>query len=105
MELISRMKMTRFQTFWIQMRQNKPLDESRKTGQTSGMEMAFTLEIINQVVVQCHYIYKRKMAFSSLRFGQFCDFRPKICFSAFGSKRFEKLPFSSSSLTLSIVLH
>ncbi|MFS8010513.1 hypothetical protein Hanom_Chr14g01297991 [Helianthus anomalus] len=35
MELTSRMKMTRFQTFWIQMRKNKPLDESRKTGQTT----------------------------------------------------------------------
>ncbi|MFS7981341.1 hypothetical protein Hanom_Chr10g00949771 [Helianthus anomalus] len=34
MELTSRMKMARFQTFWIQMRKNKHLDESRKTGQT-----------------------------------------------------------------------
>ncbi|MFS7889392.1 hypothetical protein Hanom_Chr00s000004g01606491 [Helianthus anomalus] len=35
------------------------------------------------------------MPFSSLRFGKFCDFRPKVCFSAsaFGSKRFEILPF------------
>ncbi|MFS7960020.1 hypothetical protein Hanom_Chr08g00698051 [Helianthus anomalus] len=29
------------------------------------------------------------MSFSSLRFGQFCDFSSKICFSASGSKRFE----------------
>ncbi|MFS7888281.1 hypothetical protein Hanom_Chr00s000001g01593091 [Helianthus anomalus] len=29
------------------------------------------------------------MPFSSLRFGQFCDFRPKVCFSASGSKRFK----------------
>ncbi|MFS7911310.1 hypothetical protein Hanom_Chr02g00116591 [Helianthus anomalus] len=29
-------------TFWIQMRKNKPLDESRKTGQTLGMKMAFS---------------------------------------------------------------
>ncbi|MFS8015411.1 hypothetical protein Hanom_Chr15g01356121 [Helianthus anomalus] len=35
MELMSRMKMARFQTFWVQMQKNKPLDESRKTGQTS----------------------------------------------------------------------
>ncbi|MFS8015748.1 hypothetical protein Hanom_Chr15g01360301 [Helianthus anomalus] len=28
------------------------------------------------------------MPFSSMRFGQFCDFRPKVCFSAAGSKRF-----------------
>ncbi|MFS7943500.1 hypothetical protein Hanom_Chr06g00500981 [Helianthus anomalus] len=41
MELTSLMKMTRFQTFWIQMRKNKPLNESRKTGQTSGTKMAF----------------------------------------------------------------
>ncbi|MFS7958079.1 hypothetical protein Hanom_Chr07g00673971 [Helianthus anomalus] len=39
------------------------------------------------------------MPFSSLRFGQFCDFRPKVCFSASGSKRFEILPFSFGSLT------
>ncbi|MFS7995986.1 hypothetical protein Hanom_Chr12g01124581 [Helianthus anomalus] len=36
------------------------------------------------------------MPFSSLRFGQFCDFRPKVCFSASGSKRFEILPFCSA---------
>ncbi|MFS7950446.1 hypothetical protein Hanom_Chr07g00583291 [Helianthus anomalus] len=35
--------MARFQTFWIQMRKNKHLDESRKTDQTSGTKMAFTL--------------------------------------------------------------
>ncbi|MFS7991032.1 hypothetical protein Hanom_Chr12g01066031 [Helianthus anomalus] len=44
------------------------------------------------------------MPFSSLRFGQLCDFRPKVCFSASGSKRFEILPFSSGSLTPSIFL-
>ncbi|MFS7972937.1 putative tetratricopeptide-like helical domain superfamily, protein NPG1 [Helianthus anomalus] len=32
MKLTSRMKMTRFKTFWIQMWKNKPLDESHKTG-------------------------------------------------------------------------
>ncbi|MFS7923521.1 hypothetical protein Hanom_Chr03g00261671 [Helianthus anomalus] len=36
MELMSRMKMARFQTFWVQTRKNKPLDESHKTGQTLG---------------------------------------------------------------------
>ncbi|MFS7907465.1 hypothetical protein Hanom_Chr01g00071661 [Helianthus anomalus] len=41
MELTSRIKMVRFQTFWIQMRKNKPLDKSRKTGQTLGTKMAF----------------------------------------------------------------
>ncbi|MFS7991508.1 hypothetical protein Hanom_Chr12g01071531 [Helianthus anomalus] len=35
------MKMTRFQTFCIQIRKNKPLDESCKTGQTSRMKMTF----------------------------------------------------------------
>ncbi|MFS8004719.1 hypothetical protein Hanom_Chr13g01229071 [Helianthus anomalus] len=42
------------------------------------------------------------MPFSSLRLGQFCDFRSKVCFSVFGSKKFKLLPFSSSSLTPSI---
>ncbi|MFS7915279.1 putative non-specific serine/threonine protein kinase [Helianthus anomalus] len=41
MESTSRMKMARFQIFWIQMRKNKPLDESRKTNQTFGTKMAF----------------------------------------------------------------
>ncbi|MFS7988914.1 putative myosin ATPase [Helianthus anomalus] len=45
-----------------------------------------------------------KMPLLSLRFGQLCDFRPKVCFSAYGSKRFEILPFSSGSLTPSIFL-
>ncbi|MFS7952574.1 hypothetical protein Hanom_Chr07g00608521 [Helianthus anomalus] len=44
------------------------------------------------------------MLFLSLRFGQFCDFRPNVCFSAFGSKRFQILPYSSGSLTSSIFL-
>ncbi|MFS7937846.1 hypothetical protein Hanom_Chr05g00432571 [Helianthus anomalus] len=39
------------------------------------------------------------MPFSSLGFGQFCDFRPKACFSASKSKRFKILSFSSDSLT------
>ncbi|MFS7922344.1 hypothetical protein Hanom_Chr03g00247971 [Helianthus anomalus] len=39
------MKMARFQTFWIHMRKNKHLDESRKTGQTSGTKMAFYPQI------------------------------------------------------------
>ncbi|MFS8027210.1 hypothetical protein Hanom_Chr16g01495891 [Helianthus anomalus] len=41
MGLTSWMKMTRFQTFWIQMRKNKPLDESRETSQTLRTKMAF----------------------------------------------------------------
>ncbi|MFS7983677.1 hypothetical protein Hanom_Chr11g00977341 [Helianthus anomalus] len=41
MELTSRIKMTRFQTFWIQMQKNKPLDESRKNSQ--GRKCHFTL--------------------------------------------------------------
>ncbi|KAF5776932.1 hypothetical protein HanXRQr2_Chr12g0529771 [Helianthus annuus] len=43
-----------------------------------------------------------KMSFSTLTFGRFCDFRPKVCFSTSGSKRFEILPFSSDPLTPSI---
>ncbi|MFS7942638.1 hypothetical protein Hanom_Chr06g00490691 [Helianthus anomalus] len=45
-----------------------------------------------------------KMPFSSLRFGQFCAFCPKVCFSTSGSKKFEILLFSFSSLTPSIFL-
>ncbi|MFS8034580.1 hypothetical protein Hanom_Chr17g01582841 [Helianthus anomalus] len=41
MELTSQMKMARFQNIWIQMRKNKPLNESRKTGQTSGAKIAY----------------------------------------------------------------
>ncbi|MFS8028201.1 hypothetical protein Hanom_Chr16g01507691 [Helianthus anomalus] len=41
MELASCMKMARCKTFWIQMRKNKPLDESRKSSQTSGTKMTF----------------------------------------------------------------
>ncbi|MFS8027007.1 hypothetical protein Hanom_Chr16g01493401 [Helianthus anomalus] len=42
MELTSRMKMVRFQTFWIQMRNNKPSEESRKTDQTQRPKWHFT---------------------------------------------------------------
>ncbi|KAF5777813.1 hypothetical protein HanXRQr2_Chr12g0540071 [Helianthus annuus] len=38
-----------------------------------------------------------------MRFGHFCDICPKVCFFAYGSKRFEILPFSSSSLTLNSI--
>ncbi|MFS7916124.1 hypothetical protein Hanom_Chr02g00173441 [Helianthus anomalus] len=48
MELTSRMKMARFQTFWIQMRKNKPLDESCKTSQISGTKMTFYSFICHQ---------------------------------------------------------
>ncbi|MFS7988190.1 hypothetical protein Hanom_Chr11g01031761 [Helianthus anomalus] len=60
-------------------------------------------EQINTIMLEL-YFKKRQMPFSSMRFGQFCDFRPKVCFSASGSKRFKILPFSSGLLTLSIFL-
>ncbi|MFS7958251.1 hypothetical protein Hanom_Chr07g00676031 [Helianthus anomalus] len=50
MELTSRMKIARFQTFWIQMRKNKPLDEIRKTGQTAGTKMAFYSPYIEIII-------------------------------------------------------
>ncbi|MFS8014840.1 hypothetical protein Hanom_Chr15g01349221 [Helianthus anomalus] len=56
---------------------------------------------ISRVVI----ITASKMSFSSLRVGQFCDFRLKACFSAYGSKRFKILLFSSDSLTSFIFLH
>ncbi|MFS8004843.1 hypothetical protein Hanom_Chr13g01230511 [Helianthus anomalus] len=44
------MKMARFQIFWIQKQKNKPLDESRKTGQTSGTKMTFySLQKVNNL--------------------------------------------------------
>ncbi|MFS7941900.1 hypothetical protein Hanom_Chr06g00481771 [Helianthus anomalus] len=46
-KLTSRMKMTIFQTFWIQMRKNKLLDQSCKASQTSGKIMAiYSIKII-----------------------------------------------------------
>ncbi|MFS7940929.1 hypothetical protein Hanom_Chr05g00470101 [Helianthus anomalus] len=42
------------------------------------------------------------MPFLSPRFGRFCNFRPKVCFSTSRSKRFEILAFSSGLLTPSI---
>ncbi|MFS8021983.1 hypothetical protein Hanom_Chr16g01433951 [Helianthus anomalus] len=41
MELTSRINMAKYQSFRIQMRKNKPLDESCKAGQTSGTKMAY----------------------------------------------------------------
>ncbi|MFS7984437.1 hypothetical protein Hanom_Chr11g00986431 [Helianthus anomalus] len=51
MELTSQMKMTRFQTFWIQMQKNKPLDESRKNGQTSWTKMIFSSKLIKKLTL------------------------------------------------------
>ncbi|MFS7996410.1 hypothetical protein Hanom_Chr12g01129681 [Helianthus anomalus] len=51
MELTSRMKMSSLQTFWIQMRKNKPLDESGKTGQTSGPKKAFYFRIEEETIL------------------------------------------------------
>ncbi|MFS7935352.1 hypothetical protein Hanom_Chr05g00402421 [Helianthus anomalus] len=59
------------------------------------------------MAVKCHFLHcikKSKMPFSSLRFGHFCNFCPKVCFFTSGSKRFEILPFSSGSLIPSIFL-
>ncbi|MFS8027954.1 hypothetical protein Hanom_Chr16g01504811 [Helianthus anomalus] len=50
MELTSGMKMARFQTFWIRMRKNKPLDESRIIGQTSGTKMTFYSKQIKNAI-------------------------------------------------------
>ncbi|MFS7984954.1 hypothetical protein Hanom_Chr11g00992721 [Helianthus anomalus] len=41
MELRSWMKIARFQTFWIHIGKNKPLNESCNTGQTSRTKMTF----------------------------------------------------------------
>ncbi|MFS8003709.1 hypothetical protein Hanom_Chr13g01217061 [Helianthus anomalus] len=51
MEVTGQMKMARFQTFWIQMRKNKPLDESHKTDQTSGTKMAFYSNLFKVIII------------------------------------------------------
>ncbi|MFS8005452.1 hypothetical protein Hanom_Chr13g01237491 [Helianthus anomalus] len=56
MELTSRMKMEIFQTFWIQMQKNKPLNESRKTGQTSRTKMAFYSNEIYTFQIHVKYL-------------------------------------------------
>ncbi|MFS7921889.1 hypothetical protein Hanom_Chr03g00242231 [Helianthus anomalus] len=45
--------------------------------------------LVSFIIVVLLIFIKSKMPFSSLSFGQFCDFRPKVCFSASESKRFE----------------
>ncbi|MFS7940476.1 hypothetical protein Hanom_Chr05g00464921 [Helianthus anomalus] len=57
MELTSRMKIARFQTFCIQMQKNKPLDESRQAGQTSGMNIAVQ-STINIILTKIHFFMK-----------------------------------------------
>ncbi|MFS8008218.1 hypothetical protein Hanom_Chr14g01270131 [Helianthus anomalus] len=57
MELTSRIKMTRSQTFWIQMRKNKPLDEIRKTGQTAKHAPFFFFARWPQGCIRCSTPY------------------------------------------------
>ncbi|MFS7973104.1 hypothetical protein Hanom_Chr09g00852651 [Helianthus anomalus] len=52
MEVTSRMKMVRFQTICIQMQKNKPLNESHKTGQTSGTKMTFYSFFNNKLIYE-----------------------------------------------------
>ncbi|MFS7954739.1 hypothetical protein Hanom_Chr07g00634041 [Helianthus anomalus] len=47
--------MARFQTFWIQMRKNKPLDESCKTGQNLKDENAILL--VKRIIILDRSIY------------------------------------------------
>ncbi|MFS7979307.1 hypothetical protein Hanom_Chr10g00925791 [Helianthus anomalus] len=57
------MKITRFQIFWIQMRKNKPLDESRKTSRTSGTKNGILLSFISRIL-GCTYSYTTKWFFN-----------------------------------------
>ncbi|MFS7932965.1 hypothetical protein Hanom_Chr04g00374171 [Helianthus anomalus] len=65
------MKMAKFQTLWIQMRKKKPLDESRKTDQTSGtgdengvlLNIKITTFKIKQINIEITCLFR---AFSSL---------------------------------------
>ncbi|KAJ0913940.1 putative mitochondrial carrier domain protein [Helianthus annuus] len=78
------------------------VDAFRKTVCYEGFGALYKGLVPNSVKVNIRVFFSfffvfffSKMPFSSLRFGQFCDFCPKVCFSASGSKRFEILPFSS----------
>ncbi|MFS7933111.1 hypothetical protein Hanom_Chr04g00375921 [Helianthus anomalus] len=51
MKLTSLMKLARFRTFWIKIRKNKHLDESRKTSETLGMKMTFYSCIFKLTVI------------------------------------------------------
>ncbi|MFS7985989.1 hypothetical protein Hanom_Chr11g01005181 [Helianthus anomalus] len=44
------MKIARFQTFWIRMRKTNPLDESRKSVQTSGTKNGILLLYLHQII-------------------------------------------------------
>ncbi|MFS7980839.1 hypothetical protein Hanom_Chr10g00943901 [Helianthus anomalus] len=66
MELASRMKMARFQTFWIRMRKNNPLDKSCKTSQTSGTKMAFYSLKYNKNLNSLNLPQKRPSRFRNL---------------------------------------
>ncbi|MFS7974981.1 hypothetical protein Hanom_Chr10g00875151 [Helianthus anomalus] len=59
MELTSWMKIARFQTFWIQMRKNKPLGESRKSGQTSGTKYGILLFKLSTAITELRAINKQ----------------------------------------------
>ncbi|MFS7951645.1 hypothetical protein Hanom_Chr07g00597551 [Helianthus anomalus] len=71
MELTSQMKMARFHTFWIYMRKNKPLDESRKTDQTSRTKMAFYTKTNKQLGGCMHYAVKNRLWMPSNPFDPF----------------------------------
>ncbi|MFS7992042.1 putative mitochondrial carrier domain superfamily [Helianthus anomalus] len=68
MKLTSRTEMARFQTFWIQMWKNKPVDKSRKTGQTTKMAfyprlyMAFCLPLQKVVYTTFDQLKQRLLA-------------------------------------------
>ncbi|MFS7909593.1 hypothetical protein Hanom_Chr02g00096391 [Helianthus anomalus] len=56
MNLTSWMKMARFQTYWIQMRKNKPLDESHKTSQTWHFTLKFNINIFKMLYILSYVI-------------------------------------------------
>ncbi|MFS7921888.1 hypothetical protein Hanom_Chr03g00242221 [Helianthus anomalus] len=60
MELTIWMKMSKIQIIWIQMRNNKPLGESRKTGQTSGTKIAFYSFNKSVTLLVCSLLLNRK---------------------------------------------
>ncbi|MFS8013922.1 hypothetical protein Hanom_Chr15g01338671 [Helianthus anomalus] len=55
-------EMARFQTFWIQMPKNKPLDKSRKTRKYSGTKMSFYFKkIYTNLTFQAFIFFSREI--------------------------------------------
>ncbi|MFS7930349.1 hypothetical protein Hanom_Chr04g00343221 [Helianthus anomalus] len=73
-------------------------------GPVRPLRRALQVIIFIMICLYFYIFFLSKMPFLFIRFDQLCDFRSKVCFSAYGSKRFKILPFSSGLLTPSVFL-